>query len=1484
MLTQEDQHTGISTSTPGVVELKTISGKHLRLELPLTLGELGSKIEENFGFVSSSIKLKYGHHGIVKLADLIRVYGEVASIDTVWQQGEVPGEKSDLLSHRSSSVTLGRKDVKHAMKSITAQVVGVKASPFETTPSNAERVLTVLGTKCVPKTSSYTPRGEYHRTVPSSALPLPSDQVIEHAHSKEGERKTAEEGYERTKAETGEVYPYLRPSMSFPDRQGNRKVEKGDGFEPPANDGPIPFPLCPFGLDELFQCFVEETTTRSGARIPAVFPVTAYSSPAMQFIIEYVQRNLDRLAEVMDQIYRHNEPLYRWITEHSALFLRLINNEGPTVVESQRYALVLFARQVANGTMELVPGRQEYFVEIRNNQYPVSNMHIDFTIEVPGDRDQALGLGQGDESVFAGSEIDGGEEEEDWDAGLAYGPTMLTLPQNEEDLFQALTQLMGLEQLDEDEESKTEASELAEGARSEVSAGAPASHHVSPSPGSESAMNELAETLGGRRPPDPLSRPSTPSPDVTCIVYESIALDECCPQRNAFSSTPSAEGGFEDFLARHSDIHCRMIAVVIVLQSNPAFWIDKNESDRTNVSRDAPSHAGPSSSSTPSFTQLTRDATAIIDMHHRLQELSVQIVEELGKSFALVLSRFGCSDYSTYLPVFRSFLRISEAFFCDCEAFYVSLKKLYFQRGREERGSEGRDKSSSHPLRASLFSTFEGSWRDHVDTFAFMSTISRLLVLDAGKNVFGENGSEGEPIGLPGVQDGPAIGGQSKRFSDIRGLSGRSNAGGLRGNYLSSFSALSSPSVQWMVRHGARGLMGHLLLLLRKQNAGLMVYSKHHSGSVRRPPTVLPSAEETSDSSSSDTSSSSSSSLDQGLKEERQELGSLELVVDGGVHTVVYMLRGRKAEGPKSAPCIEMRVLPSHPLLSGGRYDDIFACFTRLALLSSTDSPQATGALTEQWETLMRHHYSALVHPVEDLLPSPLQSACPNGSVGEASDPFFYVADMRFLPSFLTRAAADAERVDLVSLPMNPARYFPAYCDADGAMVVEKWTTCVTESLWQLIQSDEAPVHSEPPHKDQWNSLLLSKDRAPPVWLQTNLQRRLMLHQQSITSRHCTSTFQRMVIFHEEAARPSSAYLAPLPVKPSGYNGTSALQGSPSPSLTHSLISSLLIQGDLHVVDEFLQPSHSMENFRNYLVENKVSLDYFPAASTAFVGQASEPSVTEPKGDETTKEGMESVSSPESKLLCRSAMDYFGFTYAPRSSFHSTLLHHFPFPSVASPLASPLVSSTTSDPEENVHHFFSDFYSFLADYPQTSLAAAVRCVSASRARRYNAPWLAIECSLQDFGGKLISLPLLERSSIEEARAGLEELSDAQYWEDHAVDALFDMMIKRTMLTQPTREVEVLDDLLSYMKANKEEAESIVEQRRLYDQYQENANGPTSSSGSPPLPQIGGKSEAGKRKSLGDSQAMGVVKPSAAATLESLSKVLERPDRGPSNEI
>eukprot|EP00796_Vickermania_ingenoplastis_P004954 gene4954-3554_t len=949
------------------IVLKKVSGQQVRLAAPLTLCELLDEAVQRLHVSRSSVKIRL-HDSVAKVSDLMLAHGERADVETLYRSF-LPPEATAVVP--TAPVASAARTELEPASSMRGPLSGAASSPTE---------LTIMVFGAVDK-FHVDPHKCEARVLPSGSkapIRMTGDQL------RDSEAQTWA---------TGEMV------------QGH------------TVEGPIPFPLCPYGLDDLLRVLIEETTTGSGASIPAVFPVMAFYTPGMQFIIQYVRRDLNRLEEVMRQIARYNEDLYAWLAAHPRLFLRLINNDGPTTTESQRYALVLFARQVAQGTMELLPGRQEYMVEFGSSgEHNASNVKIDFTVDVP-------------------------EEEEDWEEGdeAPFDHTFAAVPQTEDEVIQMLAGVL----FDGGEESEASSSQ---GEAQGVGCSDPEPEEPEPEPEPEPET----ETETEEQPALP-----TPSPTVketpAFVVFPSLSRVEM-----------AAEGVPSHHLTSGPlcDVRDSIASVVTLIESNPLFWLPDLAPPKTPRTGVRPV--------SPSIRQIRSEALAIINAHHRIQEVSVQLVQELGKSLVLP-----DSDHSL-----GWFLRMAEAFFSDTAEFYASLSRNFYQN----------DAPSAHPVRASLHSTFEGAWRDSVDAFGFMAAVSRLLVVSAARHLRAAGriaGPESAPPEDPTARDSTGAGGKSRRFDAIRQLSCEA-------------SPLHDPSLRWMSSHGVRSLMEGLMSAAKRQKTAVVLYTAHRYTALQRPPPPPPKQRRGSMSSSS--SSSSSAPTDPGEGEEEAEAAP----AGGGVRFTAFVVRGDTER-------VHLQTLPSHPVLHGNKHDETLATLLRLSL-SSEGVDGVPAALQDMWHTLMRQHYDALVAPILHLLPA------------QSSDPqqFFYVVDTRLAPSYLHGSAPETA----AAAAFSPARFFPALCDRDGTLVAQRWATCAADSLWSIVQAHEAPV-IQPPAEDggptRSSSLLLTTNDTPPAWLQPDLQLRLVFHQQNVRSQHRAGVPQHMAILHEEAPRVASS-------------------------------------------------------------------------------------------------------------------------------------------------------------------------------------------------------------------------------------------------------------------------------------------------------------------------------------------------------------------------
>lgn len=455
------------------------------------------------------------------------------------------------------------------------------------------------------------------------------------------------------------------------------------------------------------------------------FFLAAYCAPVMQYMVRYISGSVDRLSEVIEQIANNHESLYTWIYDHPHTFLRLLNYDE----SEQRYALLV----------------------------------LDF---------------HGDEMVEM--EMQTCDEHMELDFDVEDGHTLITvLNAEDEDVAQLIHEI-----LEEDEEGYEYESNADIEIVEEVSI---ISSEQTPSTSSSSSTTFPVSEDGV----DVQPRSS---------IFHSIAREEI----SAAPPTPDD--------VPYLDIKSRMSYVLAIMESHTCFWqsaseaeeqpavseqealavattgaVDTVKPDTKELVGKGKVHIG--STVLPSVRELRDASTAIVEAHHRVQEISVMLIEELGKSLLFPESK----------KSFLWFLRMCEGFFCDAEEFYISIAQHYI------------DTPQLHPLRASLRGTFDGPWHDRVHAFACMAAISRLLVLDAVKQVLSSSDEPNSSSRLRAVRQLPS--------SDLL-------------------------SLRWMTPYGARGLLEALMNLSQRQSSPVVLYCYHAKQSASSETTDVPSHSE----------------------------------------------------------------------------------------------------------------------------------------------------------------------------------------------------------------------------------------------------------------------------------------------------------------------------------------------------------------------------------------------------------------------------------------------------------------------------------------------------------------------------------------------------------------------------------------------------------------------------------------------------------------
>ncbi|CCW59962.1 unnamed protein product [Phytomonas sp. EM1] len=348
------------------VVLRAVSGRTARLYQPHTYSHLLEVAESQLGYQRNSVKIVY--KGAVRsVADL-----------TSTPPAEAGGTTSNRSHDHTHTNYNDNSDEKDAQGLINWDLVGV----LPTAPQAS-----VGGVSLRPACSP---------TAAASPLPPPPPFSPDSAKGEEGVASKVIVVFGRPSRRKVDASPnaptrargrgqggglHLLPSSiggstlvmhSNSNSGGLMSPALVPGNVAPGFEGPLPYPHCPHGLQEMFT--IANQVWGSDQNL-SCYPWELYDHPTVQFIASEVSGDIGNLEKILKQIHASCPSLFQWISYYPRRFLRLINRERPG---NEILALRHLAKEM---TWESENGSSWCLLQLQDG----SNIHhVNIVLEVEG--------------------------------------------------------------------------------------------------------------------------------------------------------------------------------------------------------------------------------------------------------------------------------------------------------------------------------------------------------------------------------------------------------------------------------------------------------------------------------------------------------------------------------------------------------------------------------------------------------------------------------------------------------------------------------------------------------------------------------------------------------------------------------------------------------------------------------------------------------------------------------------------------------------------------------------------------------------------------------------------------------------------------------------------------------------------------------------------------------------------------------------------
>lgn len=558
--------------------------------------------------------------------------------------------------------------------------------------------------------------------------------------------------------------PLLVSSPSSPDNPHMSSPVPGSFV--PHFPGPLPYPHCPDGLQELYAI---TNTAHGGLLIPPMeyYSQAFYNHPTTQFIIAEVSGNLDRLHDMMSQIAIACPPLFAWSARNPQLFVRYLNRQGPSAMEN---GIQLLMQEI---TTSMQTGQRHFTLELNDARMGLLG---ELLVEVNPQDDNS-------------SSIPGGSVPDDlWSS--SYDEDMGTVWAEETSMLENLAYIYQNEE-SVDYSSASDDGHPEEPSQTDIEAEVrrlpnAAVHIPTPPPVPPPATSGRCarrpsvplEVVRSYCPPPPVEPIPSHSQSEAARVEDEVRMPRVACQRPSFIKTTFAQRAHSPSLDRtdaqvgfprtRSSIICPNL-----MPSGSGLGVDplyaQLESELLLLDGRVETWAH------------TENTTALTDIHGEFQRHSDTFLTELAANLEHVVNE-------------QNFVWLTQtaiAFFSKAEEFYLN--------------------AADHGARPTLLGTEPTA---SLPAYAFTAAVSRLLVSEADRAV--------KRCAAAASME------TSSMHSKSNGASPTLLRIGALRNLPADHSPLMDPCARWVTATGPSRLLSELLALAQAERTAVLWYSAHY--------------------------------------------------------------------------------------------------------------------------------------------------------------------------------------------------------------------------------------------------------------------------------------------------------------------------------------------------------------------------------------------------------------------------------------------------------------------------------------------------------------------------------------------------------------------------------------------------------------------------------------------------------------------------------